>query len=115
MERIDLNNLSSEAARLVTKAWVEQNSACPYQKTGERVLFATPRSSAEHPALREAIEALGISNFGITFTPIGEFKNLVSAQEKRFRGELSEVLGPDIRHIVAQAGVHQGSSEGIGS
>ncbi|GEM_PF-6019231 len=115
MEAIDFSKLSPEAAGLVTKPWVEQNDACPYQKTGERIQFATSRSTDEHPALKSAIEALGVDNFGITALPRPTFEKLVAAQLPHFERTLSEATGPaNIKQIVAEAGAKAGvDAEGI--
>ena len=115
MERLDLDNLSTDAAGMVTKPWVEQNEACPYQKTGERVLFATPRSTGEHAALGAAIEALGINNFGITTVPLTTYRKLVNAQSESFERTLSDTTGPgNIKQIVAEAGAQVGvNAEGF--
>lgn len=107
---LDLSNINTDVAGLVSREWVDQNSACPFQKTGDRVHFATPRSLDEHQALRASIEAtIGTGNFGITIVPYARYQQLVSEQGNNFSNSLDGVKGPsqDVGKIIAEAGAKQ--------
>lgn len=106
---LDLATVNPDVAGLVTREWVDQNSACPYAKIGERVYFATPRPSDEHSALSNALGALGIGNVGIQAVPHPRFIELVNLQASNFLNSLDTAAVPaqNIKEIIAKAGVKQ--------
>lgn len=112
---LDLKNINHDVAGYVNQQWAEQNMACPYEKVGERIYFASPRTGESAPILA-ALQEIGLTNVAIGFVSITQFRTLVEAQKPHFANSLDGVTtGLDVRKIMAEAGLQQELDSGRGA